>query len=378
VPDYFAWDRTENGVTDLSNDYVTTHYTDAAISWLDQQTQPWFLWLAHNAAHGPLHIPPDSLFTSPNTNNNRNKFNVMIESVDHEIGRLLNSLNTAEKDSTLLVFVGDNGTPNGVLRGYPDGHGKGSLYEGGIRVPMFATGYGVNRIGETEDALISFSDLYATIIELLGIDLPGGVDNSFSFLPLLSDPDAEKRVYNYSEVGTNNTQRAIRNQQYKLILSADGSQEFFDLLEDPQEFNNLLENDLTDQQIAIIEDLELEADSIFVSWSCRDGILNGDEEGIDCGGSSCFTCLTNNDNLNLLSNTVEIFPNPVNEMLFLKSSDGLIKEVIVYDLFGKVILQSDSINQLFYQIDMSQLIPQIYYLNIYHEKGNWVKKIEKR
>ena len=296
VDDYFSWERTINGTIDISDTYVTTYITEEAIDWVDNQSQPWLLWMAYNAPHGPVHLPPDSLYTRTSTDSNFDRYMCMIESVDHEVGRLYKSLSPEEKENTILIFVGDNGTPNSRLQTYPSRHGKGTLYEGGIRVPMFVTGYGVSRIGEQEEAMVSFSDVFATITELLGTDLPGGIDNSFSFYPLLSDAEAKTRTFNYSELQDGELDRAIRNEQYKLIIRSDGSEEFFDLIADPFERIDLMQNGLTVEQILIKEALLAEADQIFQSWSCNDQIQNGDEEGIDCGGSSCKLCtVTSNE-----------------------------------------------------------------------------------
>lgn len=291
VDSYFEWERTINGSTEISTEYVTTHTTDEAINWVDNQTQPWLLWVAYNAPHGPFHLPPDSLYTRTETNSSFDQYMCMIESVDHEVGRLYNSLTQEERDSTIIIFMGDNGTPNSKLQGYPNQHGKGSVYEGGIRVPMIISGYGVNRVNEEEEALVSFVDIFATLTEMLGTDLPGGIDNSLSFLELLSDPDASTKPYNYSELESGGiTDRAIRNAQYKLILKGSGEKEFYDLIADPFEEEDLIPDGLSSNQQQILDELEDEADSIFNSWSCNDAIQNGDEEDIDCGGSSCVGC----------------------------------------------------------------------------------------
>ena len=290
VDDYFNWERWINGVKDTSDQYVTTYMTDQAIDWVEQQTQPWLLWMAYNAPHGPIHLPPDSLYTRQETSSSFDKYMCMIESVDHEVGRLYSSLSQEEKDSTLVIFVGDNGTPNSKIQGFPQGHGKGSVYEGGINVPMFMMGYGVDRINEEEDALISFTDIPATITELIGTDLPGGMENGFSFYDLLSDPNATTKTYNYSELLTGDLDRAIRNQQYKLIIKDESTFELYDLLVDPFELNDLYANGLTEAEEDVFNELLDEADNIYYSWSCQDDIQNGDEDDIDCGGSNCNNC----------------------------------------------------------------------------------------
>ncbi|MEO0339954.1 MAG: sulfatase-like hydrolase/transferase, partial [Bacteroidota bacterium] len=290
VGDYYHWNRNENGVTDTISEYVTTHLTNQAIDWIDAQNQPWLVWMAYAAPKGD-YLPPDSLYTRSSTSSSLDRFLCRIEAVDHEIGRLYRSLTPAEQANTFIVFVGDNGTGNSNLQGFPRRHGKNTIYEGGIRLPMFVTGYGVNRSNVQEDALVSFTDIFATVTEMLGEDLPGGVDNSFSFFPLLTDPNAPTRAYNYSELDNEpDTKRAIRNDQYKLIVFPDGTKAFYDLSNDPLEENELYSNGLDLDQIAILAELETEMDDIYLGWSCQDGIENGDESGIDCGGTFCNPC----------------------------------------------------------------------------------------
>ncbi len=366
VDDYFNWERTTNGVTDMSDTYVTTYITDEAINWVDQQTEPWFLWMAYNAPHGPIHLPPDSLYTRTATASNFDQYMCMIESVDHEVGRLYNSLSQEEKENTFIFFMGDNGTPNSRLQGYPNMHGKSSLYEGGIRVPMFVTGFGVERVGEEEDALIHCADVFATLTELLGTDLPGGIDNSFSFHALLSDATAASRPYNYSEITNGGVlDRAIRNEQYKLIIKADGNQEFYDLLADPLEEIDLLPGpgNLTASQMMTLDELQAEADSVFLSWSCHDDIRNGDEADIDCGGSACTACVTSTTAFGL-PNTITLYPNPATNTLRLELTAEVIQEIRVYDTSGRLLIERNQVGVPRKELDISSLPAGSYFLEI--------------
>ncbi|MEL6804993.1 MAG: sulfatase-like hydrolase/transferase, partial [Bacteroidota bacterium] len=217
VDDYYSWSKVINGTTEEVDEYATTHFTDAAIDWIADQNQPWFLWLAHVAPHSPFHTPPDGLYTTEPTDN-RSRYFAMVEAMDHEIGRLLNSLDEESKENTVIFFIGDNGTPGAISDYYPQGHAKASIYEGGLRVPLIAAGKNVDRMGETESDLVQITDLYATILELLDIQLPGGIHNSLSIKPLLECGDRSLREINYSDYEDDNTLVwATRTQQYKLI-----------------------------------------------------------------------------------------------------------------------------------------------------------------
>ena len=282
VDDYYNWEKISNEMASIETEYTTTYFTNQAIDWIGAQNQPWFMWLAHNAPHGPFHVPPSDLYTSTNVNNNQGKYIAMIEAMDAEIGRLLNNISPDVLANTTIIYIGDNGTPNGVLQNYPNRHGKSSLYQGGVHVPMTVTGAGVTRQNEEETAMVHATDIYATILELAGIELEGGIYNSLSFNHLLSSSTGVKRTYNYSELANDWT---IRNTEYKLIQLADGTQEFYDLTADPLEEDNLI-NNLTTAQATIKTELEMEGAQIRTGWSCNDFILNGDEVTIDdCGNS---------------------------------------------------------------------------------------------
>ena len=153
-------------------------------------------------------------------------------------------------------------------------------------MPMFVSGNGVTRGGETENALVNVIDIYATVLELTGLSLPGGIYNSLSFSHLLTGYDLPKRRYNFSELDSNiasiSTQGfAIRDSTYKLIEYHNGQQEMYNLSIDPLETMNLLLGTLNVQEQNLKLDLQNEALQRISAWSCKDYIQNGDEEDVD-------------------------------------------------------------------------------------------------
>lgn len=293
IDDYYSWDKVdENGQTVEINEYVTKHFTDTAINWISNQTDPWFLWLAHIAPHSPFHTPPSGTYTQSNVSSNRNKYLAAIESLDYYIGELLNSMDATTKENTMVIFIGDNGTPGGVARYFPSGHSKSSMYEGGLRVPMIISGNGVTRQGELESGLAQVNDIHATIIELLSNDLDGGIYNSYSLAHALTTQNTITRPYIYSDYLDDGVEYwAIRNDTYKLIENENGDVEFYNVINDLEENNNLVDF-LTNEEAYILSQLKTEASIIRTDWSCVDGILNGTESVID----DCTTCAT--DDLN--------------------------------------------------------------------------------
>ncbi|MEM9920949.1 MAG: sulfatase-like hydrolase/transferase [Bacteroidota bacterium] len=378
VNDYFLWSRTEDGQTVMDSSYVTSSFTDASIDWINAQTQPWFLWLAHVAPHSPFHTPPSNLYTIPNPGNNVRNYVAMVESVDTELDRLLKNIPEEVLENTIIIFVGDNGTPGAILQDYPTGHGKGSLYQGGIRVPMIVSGAGIERQGEREEALVHVADIYATILELAGAELPGGIHNSLSFEHLLKNEPGASRDYNYSE-HTNNGENtfAIRNTRYKLIeFTSDGTQEFYDLLNDSLETNDLLNAALTAEQADIKADLEAEAAQIRTAWSCRDHIQNGDEEGIDCGGSLCAACTTSSGEP-AKENQIRIFPNPASNILNIRSSDVFIREVKIFDAMGRLLWEKKHLNTASEQIELGRFPQQVLFVELRYDSGSKIERIVK-
>lgn len=287
VSDYYSWDKVENGVLTTSNEYVTTDLTNSAIDWIANQDDPWFLWLAHAAPHSPFHLPPSDLYSVSNTDNNLGKYLAAIEAMDHEIGRLLNSMTQETRENTVIIFVGDNGTPGPVIQNFDSSHSKGTMYEGGIRVPLFISGKGVSRVNEVDNNLNHVTDLYSTILELTGEQLEGGIHNSMSLKPLLSCEIELNRPYIYTDYEDGNVLTwATRNDEYKFVEDEDGNLEFYKISEDVLEQNNLIGN-MTALEEDILDALQAEAQAIRTGWSCNDGVQNGNEMAIDDCDDTC-------------------------------------------------------------------------------------------
>jgi len=249
IDDYESWPLTINGQTSQTTTYHTTKVTDLAIDWIETQTAPWFLWLAYVAPHSPFHLPPQSLHTQnlPGTSadinaNPRNYYLAAIEAMDTEVGRLLASLTQAERDNTIILYLGDNGTPGRVTdRSVYANGSKGNLTQGGLAAPMIASGAGVSRKNMRENALVGSTDFFVTIANIAG-SKTNTIEDSKSFKNLLTTSNSKHRDYLYSDYsGDNVSGWAVRNTQYKLTTTGAG-QELHDLSADPFENSNLLES----------------------------------------------------------------------------------------------------------------------------------------
>ncbi|NRD19742.1 sulfatase-like hydrolase/transferase [Winogradskyella eckloniae] len=270
VDDYESWDLIEEGVTTTSTEYVTTKLTDLAIDWVEDQDQPWFLWMAYNAPHTPFHLPPTDLHSQGDLPTNQSSINAnrlvyylaALEALDTEMGRLLQSMTAEERDNTIIIFIGDNGSPGQVAQAYGQGKAKGSMYQGGVNVPMVISGKNVTRLNATDNNLISATDLYDTIVELSG-NTTVQHNDSESFKDVLSHATAVNRDYLFSEVsyvgGT--ADFATRNLTHKYIRFADNTEAFFHLAEDPFEDFNLLDQTMTSAELAIYNALKTELEN---------------------------------------------------------------------------------------------------------------------
>lgn len=259
LPSFTNWTKYTNGVSSAITNYATTENVNNAVNWLNTQTnKPVFLWLAFNAPHEPLHLPPLGLHnykTLPGTamdikNNPKSYFKAMLQAMDHEIGRLFDSLKAMNRfDSTDFIFIGDNGNTPRTAQMADTSKAKGTVYQYGVHTPMIISGPSVINKNRTSNALINSVDIFATVLELQGntnwqnqIPVNKPVDSK-SILPILKNTATEIRPWQFCEIfkliHDSDEAKAIRNMDYKLIHFDYGKTEFYNLKNDPLEIKNL-------------------------------------------------------------------------------------------------------------------------------------------
>jgi len=186
--------------------YLADFLTDKAVDFIGRhKEQPFFLYLPHFAVHTPLDAKPELIerFKSkPPVGGHRNPtYAAMIASVDESVGRVvatLEELNLA--DNTVVIFSSDNGGVGGYERegigrqggditdNAPLRSGKGSLYEGGTRVPFIVRWPGVIKPGTTCDVPAIHVDVYPTMLDIAGGTPPADYPlDGESLVPLLRD-----------------------------------------------------------------------------------------------------------------------------------------------------------------------------------------------
>jgi arylsulfatase A-like enzyme len=225
--------------------------TQKAVQFIEGQKpgEPFFLYMAPHDIHEPM--VPHPRFRGTSGCGWRGD---VIHQLDWTVGELLAALERrGVSQDTLVIFSSDNGgaikdtyddgtnalhglqRPNGALRG-----AKGSLYEGGHRVPMLARWPGKIPAGKESDALVSLVDLPRSLAALTGQTLPeGAAPDSQNVLPaLLGSSDARGRE---SLVLQSNGERplALRQGNWKLIQGKGSAVQLYDLLADPAESRDL-------------------------------------------------------------------------------------------------------------------------------------------
>ncbi|MEM1098411.1 MAG: sulfatase [Planctomycetota bacterium] len=176
-------------------EYLTHRLTEEAIGFIhEHRDEPFFLWLAHYAVHTPIEPEPDVLAEvqdRPRGQLHDNpEYAAMLESLDTSVGQLLAAIDDAGlTERTVIVFVSDNGGGNRVTSMAPLSGSKGSLSEGGIRVPCVVKFPGVVPPGTQTEQPVILLDLYPTLLELAGVRPQHSQPvDGVSWVRLLRDP----------------------------------------------------------------------------------------------------------------------------------------------------------------------------------------------
>jgi len=246
----------------VTTGYVTDVLTDQAISFIEQnQKNPFFLYLAYNACHSPYLVPDPYIarYLKKGLPLQQARIYGMLTALDENLGRLLGTLERLKlAENTVVIFMGDNG---GVSTYYKCGlrGNKGSVYEGGIRVPFFIRWPGRFPAGAVLGAMAQHIDVFPTLCELIGVAPPkvriqdgrsllslirkGGGPSPHTHLfhqwnrvrPLL-DPPADPNEAPADERKAFRPNWAVHDPRgYKLISTG----ELFDLNNDPGEEHDL-------------------------------------------------------------------------------------------------------------------------------------------
>ena len=207
-------------LSDEQQSQIVERYTDEAVRFIEQKKDtPFLLYLPHTAVHTPIH--PGKSFRGKSENG---RFGDWVEELDDSVGRILTTLERLKIDKdTLVIFTSDNGPwlvkgPDGGNAG-PLRGGKGSTWEGGVRVPTIAWWPGRIAPGTSSDTVAGTIDLLPTAVALAGGTLPEEptIDGQ-SIAPLLLGQDSKSpREAHFYFAGY--TLQAVRQGPWKLALT---------------------------------------------------------------------------------------------------------------------------------------------------------------
>jgi arylsulfatase A-like enzyme len=220
-----------------SFDYMTDHLAEKAAGYIaEHKDQPFFLYLAFNATHGPNHATEADLAKAGG-----NRIKAMTLALDRAVGRVLDALDAnGLAGNTLVFFLNDNGGAAGHDNAPLRGH-KGSSWEGGIRIPFLARWPGIIPAGQVCDAPVIGLDLFPTALAAAGVDAsPGKPLAGRNLLPLMKG-ETKARPHQTLYWKTNRPW-AVRDGDLKLVggnAGQDGGPALFDLAADPGETRDL-------------------------------------------------------------------------------------------------------------------------------------------
>ncbi|MEK6237022.1 MAG: sulfatase, partial [Planctomycetales bacterium] len=234
-------------------DFLTDRLTDETLKILDgYKDRPFLLYLPYYAVHTPIQGKPDLVEdykqrVKPGMKHRNATYAAMMHSVDESVGRITRKLDELGiADRTVIFFTGDNGgldrkgnpTDNAPLRA-----GKGSAYEGGVRVPTIVKWPGETKPGSVCPEPVISVDYYPTILEMAGIqgDAKHNANvDGMSIVPLLKDSGARLKRdaiywhYPHSHGGGSKPHGAIRKRDWRLVqFYADKRVELYNLADDP-------------------------------------------------------------------------------------------------------------------------------------------------
>jgi len=249
-PSYYSPYRIPTLEDGPKGEHLTDREAEEAVSFIEaNKDRPFFLYLPHHAVHNPLQ-PKKELVEkyekkAPGREHKKASYAAMIEGADQSVGRILAKLDALKiADRTAVFFTSDNGgllsnTSNKPLRA-----GKGSAYDGGVRVPWIVRWPGTVKAGSVCDVPVITPDVFPTLLEFAGAKSDAKVDG-VSLVPLLRQSGALAREaiywhYPHYHGGGATPYGAVRQGDWRLVeFFEDGRRELYNLKEDVGEARDL-------------------------------------------------------------------------------------------------------------------------------------------
>ena len=252
------------------NDYGPDIFTDFIVDFIDKnKDDPFFIYYPMALVHDPFLPTPDSDdWTDLEKRNKGNKpiyFSDMLTYMDKIVGRISNALDKNKLDNTILIFIGDNGTDTKVVtlnKGTEIRGAKGSTIKYASNVPMIVNWKSQIKKGFESDAMIDFTDFYATFEDILNTESKKSYGKSI--LPLITNNDYSERdvlITYYDPIwGTGGLGRGVyaQNKEYKLYKNGN----FFNFSNDLYEKRPIDVTTISESENEIYSLLKTSLDSI--------------------------------------------------------------------------------------------------------------------
>ena len=245
LPGQRAHDLYENDQAVYPEGYLTNLFAQKAIAFLAQpHTKPFFLAIHFNAPHWPWQGPLDKAYHDTVDfvkNGSTSTYAVMMKTLDDEVGKIMKALDDAHlSDQTIVIFTNDNGgerfSDNGGLS-----NGKGTLWEGGIRVPAFISWPGKTKGGTVTKQPIITMDWTATILSAGGAKTPASFPlDGIDLMPIITGSKQPIDRTFYWKRFQGNKQKAMRDGNWKYLQDEKGEY-LFDLVNDQAEKKDVKE-----------------------------------------------------------------------------------------------------------------------------------------
>lgn len=207
-------------VTAADQAKLTTQYTERAVKFIaENKAEPFFLYVAHSMPHVPLFVSDKFKGKSKH-----GLYGDVIQEIDWSVGEIMKALDEHKlTQNTLVIFTTDNGPwlsygnhagTAGALR-----EGKGTSWEGGVRVPFIARWPGKIEAGSACNIPAMTIDILPAVAKLIGADLPKHKIDGKDIFPLLAcAPDADMVHDAYFHYYGTNELQAVRTRSWKLVL----------------------------------------------------------------------------------------------------------------------------------------------------------------
>lgn len=204
-------------VTPLDQVHLTTWYTERAVGFIEaHQERPFFLYVAHSMPHVPLFVSDKFRGKSE-----QGTYGDVIMEIDWSVGEILAALRRHQLDEkTLVIFTTDNGPwlsyGNHAGSAGPLREGKGTMWDGGCRVPCIMRWPGRIPAGTVCDELAATIDVLPTVANLIGAKLPHHPIDGLDIWPLMIGAEGAKSPHHYYCYYWGNELQAIRSGDWKL------------------------------------------------------------------------------------------------------------------------------------------------------------------